>query len=86
MRVEVEERVDHGSYNTIWHQQMAVNIMAIIQSACGKRKLTQLSGVLNEMLIVAEFVEVHRLLLSLMFITVYTRVRQILVPYTVNIS
>jgi len=65
---------------------MAVNIMAIIQSACGKRKLTQLSGVLNEMLIVAEFVEVHRLLLSLMFITVYTRVRQILVPYTVNIS
>jgi hypothetical protein len=60
--------------------------LSLITPACGERKVTQLSGVLNETLIVAAFVEVHCLLLNLMFITVYTSVRQIAVPHSVNIS
>jgi len=56
-----------------------------MQPARVERKVTLLSGVLNETLIVAEFVKVHRLLLNLVFITVLTSVRQIGVPYTANI-
>lgn len=88
VRAEAEVRVEHGAYNTIRYQQLAEWILwlSIILQVCGGRRVTLWSGVLNETLIFVEFVEVHCLVLNLMFITMYTRVRQIGVPYTVNIS